>query len=110
MEEKKEKIDFNSLRKLLGKSFKGTLITDDRMSPFFIIINESGYTVNRAVIKKTGGLGYIAEGYYNDIKGCLGKISREKTNTEGKHYTSLDEYMQTWTDNINNLRQLNLEV
>ena len=105
-----EKNENDELRELLGKSFTGTLITDERMDPYFIIISDSGYSVNRKTRKKTGGLGYIAEGYFNSLIGCLNKVSRLKTNIEGKHYESLDSYMQAWTEHIDKLKQLDLTL
>lgn len=105
-----QKSSSTELRELLGKSFTGTLITDERMDPYFIIISDSGYSVNKMTRKKSGGLGYIAEGYYNNMVNCLIKISKLNTNIEGKHYTSLDEYMKAWSDNIEKLRQLDLKI
>lgn len=84
------------LIKILGKAFKGTLIQDDLLNPYFIVrYADGGFGVMRAREDAKGALKYRAISYPSSFLGCLDAIAKEQLNGEGKVYT-IQEYIETW--------------
>lgn len=84
------------LIKILGKTFKGTLIQDDILNPYFIVrYADGGFGVMKAREDAKGSLKYRAISYPSSFLGCLDTIAKEQLNEEGKAFT-IQEYIETW--------------
>ena len=85
------------LLKLLGKSFKGTLIQDEILDPYFIVrYADGGFGVMKSRIDSKGNLKFKVLCYPSTFMGCLEMIAREKQHQEGQIYNSIQEYIENW--------------
>lgn len=85
------------LLKLLGKTFKGTLIQDEILEPFFIVrYAEGGFGVMKTRIDGKGNLKFRVIGYPSTFLVCLDMIAKEKQHEEGQVYNSIQEYIESW--------------
>lgn len=85
------------LLKLLPKTFKGTLIQDEILEPFFIVrYAEGGFGVMKTRLDGKGNLKYKAISYPSTFMGCLDTVAKEKQHQEGQTYNSIQEYIESW--------------
>lgn len=85
------------LLNLLGKSFKGTLIQDEILEPYFIVrYAEGGFGVMKTRIDGKGNLKFRVLGYPSSFLSCLDSIAKEKQHEEGKVYNTIQEYIENW--------------
>lgn len=85
------------LLNLLGKSFRGTLVQDEILEPFFIVrYADGGFGVMKTRIDGKGNLKFRVLGYPSSFTGCLDSIAKEKQHEEGKVYNSIQEYIENW--------------
>lgn len=87
------------LLKLLGKTFKGTLILDEILDPYFIIrYAEGGFGVFQTRLDSKENLKYKTVGYPSTFTGCLDLIAKEQQHKEGQIYESIQEYISNWKE------------
>lgn len=85
------------LKKLLGKTFKGTLIQDDILEPYFIVrYAEGGFGVMKTRTDGKGNLRFKALCYPSSFTGCLDTVAKEQLHGEGQYYDSIQEYIENW--------------
>lgn len=85
------------LKELLGKTFKGTLIQDKILEPYFIIrYAEGGFGVMKTRTDARGNLKFKALCYPSNFMGCLDTIAKEQLHGEGQCYDSIQEYIEAW--------------
>lgn len=84
-------------QKLLGKSFKGTLIHDEVLDPYFIVrYAEGGFGVMKTRVDGKGNTKFKVVGYPSTFLGSLDMVAREKQHGEGQAYNSIQDYIDSW--------------
>lgn len=87
----------NQLLKLIGKTFKGTLICDEILKPFFIVrYAEGGFGVMKTRTDAKGNLKFRAVCYPATFVKCLHTIAVEKQHPESQVFESIQEYIENW--------------
>lgn len=82
---------------LLGKTFKGTLIQDKILDPYFIVrYADGGFGVMKSRQDSKGSLKFKVLSYPSTFLGCLDTIAKEKQHGEGQEYKSIQEYIESW--------------
>lgn len=82
---------------VLGKNFKGTLIQDPNLEPYFIVrYAEGGFGVMKTRLDAKGNLKYRAVGYPSTFVSSLDMIAREKQHEEGRVFNTVQEYIDNW--------------
>lgn len=85
------------LIKLLGKTFKGTLIQDEILEPFFIVrYADGGFAVMKTRLDAKENLKFKVLCYPSSFVGCLDTIAKEKQHAEGQIYNSIQDYIESW--------------
>lgn len=82
---------------VLGKSFKGTLIQDEVLEPYFIVkYSDGGFGVMKTRLDGKGNLKFRTVGYPSTFLSCLNMVAKEKQHQEGQVYNSIQEYIENW--------------
>lgn len=90
-------MEHQNLANLLGKAFKGTIISDPVLEPFFIIrYIGGGFGVVKKQVDKTGDLRARVISYPSTFLSCLNYIGKEHLNEGEKEFSSIQEYIETW--------------
>lgn len=85
------------LLELLGKSFRGTLIQDEILEPYFIVhYAEGGFGVMKTRLDSKGNLKFKSISYPSTFLACLNTVAIEKQHQEGQSYNSIQEYIESW--------------
>jgi hypothetical protein len=84
-----------------------TLIKDSVLEPYFIGKDSYCYTIyENAVSSENASKTYLRTwGHYTNLSMCLKNVAKLKINKK-KEYTSLKEYIDSWTQLLNNYNQL----
>lgn len=83
-----------SMLTLMGKSFKGTVITDPVLEPYFIIRYDDGawaVAIKRKDYK--GNTKFRVDSYPANFEHCLKRIVREKVHEESQEFTTIKSYI-----------------
>ena len=84
------------LKELLGPTFKGTLIQDEILEPYFIVrYAEGGFGVMKTRLDAKGSLRFKALCYPSSFMNCLDVVAKEKLH-ETQYYDSIQEYIESW--------------
>ncbi len=86
-----------SVTQIIGDKFTGTIVEDEILDPYFIKISD-GYTVARKRVSAAGKLVATDECYPSTFMSCLDRIARRQLHEDGKLYSSLQEYIDTWKE------------
>lgn len=92
-----------SVKSILKKSFKGTVIEDPVLEPYFITNSAGSFAVSKKRLTSKGTLGFSDICYPSSFAGCLNTIAKEKIHEEGKIFESLKEYIDTWNEISGNI-------
>src|SRR5574344_1244329 len=88
----------------LGRGYKGTLIEDPVLEPYFILQDQIGaFLVNRR--KKTGKVEetFIVMNYPSSFLGCLNSIGKFQFMAKNSHFHSVQEYIDAWNEISNRI-------
>lgn len=92
-------MDKNQILTLLGKTFKGTLIQDPILDPYFIVrYAEGGFGVMKCRTDQKGNLKFRAIGYPTNFLSGLNMIAQEQLHGEGQSYDSIQKYISNWNE------------
>lgn len=93
-----------SMLDLMGKTFKGIVITDPVLEPYFIIRYEDGAWA--VAIKRTdykGNIKFRADSYPATFEGCLKRIVREKAHEESQEFKTVREYIDYYNSVVDKI-------
>lgn len=95
------------VRDVLGPRFKGTLIEDPVLEPFFITQDAGGgFTVHRKRFNARGELKYSDVCYPVSFSACLSRIAKEKLGEPGKSFATIQEYLDRWKEICNEIENV----
>lgn len=94
--------NFSSVLEILGPTFKGTVIEDPVLDPYFITYS-GGFTVSKKRLDPKGNLKYRDLCYPSSFLGCLDRIAKEKLHEDGTAYSTVQEYIEKWKEISNTL-------
>lgn len=82
---------------LLGKTFKGTVVEDPVLEPYFVVrYAEGGFGVIKKRTDDSGKLRIRVLSYPSTFVGCLHYIAKEQLNVGGSVYSSIQQYIDDW--------------
>lgn len=84
-----------SMLDLMGKSFKGIVITDPVLEPYFVIRYEDGgwaVAVKRKDYK--GDTKFRVDCYPATFEGCLRKVVQEKVHEDSREFKTVKDYIK----------------
>lgn len=85
------------LTALLGKTFRGTVVEDPVLEPYFVVrYAEGGFGVIKKRVDDSGKLRIRVLSYPSTFTGCLQYIAREQLNVGGTSYPSIQKYIEEW--------------
>lgn len=84
-----------SVKEVLGPTFKGTIIEDPVLEPYFIQ-NSGGFTVSKKREDANGDIKYKDICYPSTFTSCLEHIAKAQLHEDGKMFSSIQEYIDAW--------------
>lgn len=87
----------DSIKTVLPESNKDIIIEDPVLEPYFIVnYAEGGWGVCMKRLSQKGELKYKDVCYPARFVSCLDTVAKAKMQDTGKHYISIQEYIQDW--------------
>lgn len=89
----------DSIKTVLGPQFKGTVIEDPVLEPYFITNSGGGsFAVSKKRFDKNGTLRYSDVCFPSTFEGCLNVIAKEMLHEEGRVFESIQNYIDSWKE------------
>lgn len=86
-----------NLSSLLGKTFKGTTISDPILEPYFIIrYEDGGWGVALKRTDYAGNTKFRVVSYPSNFENCVNKVIQEKIHEGVQDFKSLREYVESY--------------
>jgi hypothetical protein len=83
----------------LGRGYKGILIEDPVLEPYFILQDQIGaFLVNRRKKTGKGEETFIVMNYPSSFLGCLNSIAKFQLMDKNSHFDSVQKYIDAWKE------------